>query len=136
MVVLGGRSTAWSGSARPSVRGLGGDRQVVPPFPAAAAPQDSGSERFMSTFSRYILRVFFAQMALLLISFAALLQVFDLLSNSVEVLNRSAGNFSAVLLYAVLRLPEIVSFLTPFVVLMATLMPLGRLERDNEILAF
>ena len=90
----------------------------------------------MSTFSRYILRVFFAQMALLLISFTALLQVFDLLSNSLEVLNRSQGKFSALALYAVLRLPEIVSFLTPFVVLLATLMTLGRLERDNEILAF
>ena len=90
----------------------------------------------MSTFSRYILRVFFAQMALLLISFTALLQVFDLLTNSIEVLGRSQGKFSGLALYAVLRLPEIVSFLTPFVVLMATLMTLGRLERDNEILAF
>jgi lipopolysaccharide export system permease protein len=90
----------------------------------------------MSTFSRYILRVFFVQMALLLISFTALLQLFDLLSNSIEVLNRSGGKFSGLALYAVLRLPEIVSFLTPFVVLMATLMTLSRLERDNEILAF
>src|SRR3954466_6460577 len=90
----------------------------------------------MSTFSRYILRVFFMQMLLLLISFTALLQVFDLLSNSLEVLNRGDGHFSALALYAVLRLPEIVSFLTPFSVLLATLMTLGRLERDNEILAF
>ena len=90
----------------------------------------------MSTFSRYILRVFLVQMALLLISFTALLQVFDLLSNSIDVLNRSGGHFSALALYAVLRLPEIVSFLTPFVVLLATLMTLSRLERDNEILAF
>ncbi len=58
----------------------------------------------MSTFSRYILRVFFAQMALLLISFTALLQVFDLLSNSIEVLNRGGGHFSALALYAALRL--------------------------------
>lgn len=90
----------------------------------------------MSTFSRYILRVFFMQMALLLISFAALLQVFDLLSNSADVLKRGEGHFSALGIYAVLRLPEIVSFLIPFVVLLATLMTLGRLERDNEILAF
>jgi lipopolysaccharide export system permease protein len=90
----------------------------------------------MSTFSRYVLRVFFVQMALLLISFTALLQVFDLLSNSIDVLKRGDGHFSALLLYAVLRLPEIVSFLTPFVVLIATLMTLSRLERDNEILAF
>jgi lipopolysaccharide export system permease protein len=100
---------------------------------AACARQ---SDERMSTFSRYILRVFFVQMALLLISFTALLQVFDLLANSIEVLNRSDGKFSGLLLYAVLRLPEIVSFLTPFVVLMATLMTLSRLERDNEILAY
>src|SRR4051794_36469879 len=90
----------------------------------------------MRTFSRYVLRVFFVQMALLLLSFTALLQVFDLLSNSIEVLSRGDGHFSALALYAVLRLPEIVSFLTPFCVLLATLMTLGRLERDNEILAF
>src|SRR3954471_1787190 len=90
----------------------------------------------MRTFSRYVLRVFFVQMALLLLSFTALLQVFDLLSNSIEVLSRGDGHFSALALYAVLRLPEIVSFLTPFAVLLATLMTLGRLERDNEILAF
>lgn len=90
----------------------------------------------MSTFSRYILRVFFVQMSLLLISFTALLQVFDLLSNSLTVLGRSDEKLSSLALYAVLRLPEIVSFLTPFAVLLATMMTLGRLERDNEILAF
>jgi lipopolysaccharide export system permease protein len=90
----------------------------------------------MNTFSRYVMRVFLMQMVLLLISFAALLQLFDLLTNSIEVLSRSDGKFSGLMLYAVLRLPEIVSFLTPFAVLLATMMTLGRLERDNEILAF
>jgi lipopolysaccharide export system permease protein len=90
----------------------------------------------MSRFSRYILRVFFVQFALLLVSFTALLQIFDLLSNSIDVLQRSDGKFSGLLLYAVLRLPEIVSFLVPFVVLISALMTLGKLERDNEILAY
>jgi lipopolysaccharide export system permease protein len=90
----------------------------------------------MSTFSRYILRVFFTQFTLLLISFAALMQLFDLLSNSIDVLQRSNGAMSGLGLYALLRLPEIVSFLIPFVVLLAALMTLGRLERDNEILAY
>ncbi|HVT51153.1 MAG TPA: LptF/LptG family permease [Dongiaceae bacterium] len=90
----------------------------------------------MSTFSRYILRVFFTQFALLLISFTALMQLFDLLSNSIDVLRRSDGALSELGIYAVLRLPEIVSFLIPFVVLLAALMTLGRLERDNEILAY
>jgi lipopolysaccharide export system permease protein len=90
----------------------------------------------MSTFSRYILRVFFTQFALLLFGFSALMQLFDLLSNSIDVLQRSGGHLGGLGLYAVLRLPEIVSFLIPFVVLLAALMTLGRLERDNEILAY
>jgi len=90
----------------------------------------------MSTFSRYILRVFFTQFAMLLIAFSALMQLFDLLSNSIDVLQRSDGHLRGLALYAVLRLPEIVSFLIPFVVLLAALMTLGRLERDNEILAY
>jgi len=90
----------------------------------------------MKTFSRYVLRVFFVQFLLLLLSFTALLQVFDLLSNSIDVLKRSEGNYTGLVLYTLFRLPEIASFLTPFVVLMATLMTLGKLERDNEILAF
>jgi len=92
--------------------------------------------RVVSTFSRYIMRVFFTQFTLLLISFTALMQLFDLLSNSIDVLHHSGGQLSGLGLYAVLRLPEIVSFLIPFVVLLAALMTLGRLERDNEILAY
>jgi lipopolysaccharide export system permease protein len=91
---------------------------------------------FMGTFSRYILRVFFSQFILLLISFTALLQLFDLLSNSVDVLRHSDRGIAGLGLYALLRLPEIVSFLIPFVVLLASLMTLARLERDNEILAY
>jgi lipopolysaccharide export system permease protein len=90
----------------------------------------------MSTFSRYILRVFFGQFFMLLLSFTALMQLFDLLSNSDDVLRHVDGDLGELGLYAVLRIPEIVSFLIPFVVLLAALMTLGRLERDNEILAY
>jgi lipopolysaccharide export system permease protein len=90
----------------------------------------------MSTFSRYVLRVFFSQFLLLLVSFTALLQLFDLLSNSIDVIRQGQRGIEGLGLYAVLRLPEIVSFLIPFVVLLAALMTLGRLERDNEILAY
>jgi lipopolysaccharide export system permease protein len=90
----------------------------------------------LGTFSRYILRVFFSQFLLLLISFTALLQLFDLLSNSIDVLRKSDSGLAGLGLYALLRLPEIVSFLIPFVVLLAALMTLARLERDNEILAY
>lgn len=90
----------------------------------------------MNTFSRYVLRAFMAQLGLLLVGFAALLQLFDLLSNGTEVMQRSDGHLSGLLTYTLLRLPEIFAFLVPFCVLMGVLMTLGKLERDNEILAY
>jgi lipopolysaccharide export system permease protein len=90
----------------------------------------------MNTFSRYILRSFLWQFLLLLIGFTALLQLFDLLNNSADILKDHNGQIGAVAEYALLRLPEIASFLTPFVVLMAALITLGRMDRANEILAY
>lgn len=90
----------------------------------------------MNTFSRYVLRSFLWQFLLLLIGFTALLQLFDLLNNSADILEDHGGQLSAVAEYALLRLPEIASFLTPFIVLMSALLTLSRMERANEILAY
>ncbi|MBL8711101.1 MAG: LptF/LptG family permease, partial [Rhodospirillaceae bacterium] len=90
----------------------------------------------MSTFGRYVLRSFLWQFVLFLVGFTALLQLFDLLNNSADILADHGGRVSAVIEYAVLRLPEIASFLVPFVVLMSTLVTLGRMERANEIMAY
>jgi lipopolysaccharide export system permease protein len=90
----------------------------------------------MNTFTRYILRSFLFQFALFLVGFTALLQLFDLLNNSADILTDHGGRLGAVLEYAALRLPDIASFLIPFVVLMSTLTTLGRMERANEIMAY
>ena len=90
----------------------------------------------MSTFSRYVLKSFLWQFMLLLIGFTALLQLFDLLNNSAEILQDHLGDISAVGEYALLRLPEIASFLVPFAVLMGALITLGKMERNNEIMAY
>ncbi|WP_374375602.1 LPS export ABC transporter permease LptG [Dongia sp.] len=90
----------------------------------------------MNTFSRYILRSFLMQFLLFLIGFTAMLQLFDLLNNSADILTDHGGRLSAVFEYAALRLPDIASFLVPFVVLMSTLTTLGRMERANEIMAY
>jgi lipopolysaccharide export system permease protein len=68
----------------------------------------------MNTFSRYILKSFLWQFLLILIGFTALLQLFDLLNNSADILRDHMGRMGAIFEYAVLRLPEIVSFLIPF----------------------
>lgn len=90
----------------------------------------------MNTFSRYVLKNFLWQFLLLLIGFTALLQLFDLLNNSADILQDHMGKMSAVVEYATLRLPEIMSFLIPFAVLMGALVTLGKMERDNEIMAY
>ena len=43
---------------------------------------------------------------------------------------------SALLTYSIWRIPEIATFVLPFAVLLALLFTLGRLERNNEIMAF
>lgn len=90
----------------------------------------------MNTFSRYILKSFLWHFLLLLIGFTALLQLFDLLSNSTDILRDHLGEISAVFEYGALRLPEIISFLIPFTVLMGALLTLGKMERNNEIMAY
>lgn len=90
----------------------------------------------MSTFSRYVLRLFALNFAILLLTFVAVLQLFDILSNGADLLERQGNSLSALLLYALLRLPEIASQMTPFAVLLSALLTLAKLERDREILAF
>jgi len=90
----------------------------------------------MNTFARYVLKSFLWQFLLLLIGFTALLQLFDLLNNSADILQDHMGQISAVFEYAALRLPEITSFLVPFAVLMGALVTLGKMERNNEIMAY
>ncbi|MGH6892866.1 MAG: LptF/LptG family permease [Dongiaceae bacterium] len=89
----------------------------------------------MMTFTRYALRTFLWNFAVLWISFTSLLQIVDLLGNSDEVLDRHPRDVSAVIEYAIWRLPELAVFLIPFSVLMATLLSLAKFERSNETLA-
>lgn len=90
----------------------------------------------VTTFVRYVLKTFFWHFMVLWISFTALLQLFDLLNNGDDILRDTGGGFHQLLIYAVLRIPEISTFLIPFCVLLGTLLSLGKLERNNEILAF
>jgi lipopolysaccharide export system permease protein len=91
--------------------------------------------RGMIIFMRYALRTFLWNFFTLWISFTSLLQIVDLLSNSDEVLDRHPNDVSAVVEYALWRLPELAVFLIPFSVLMATLLSLAKFERNNETLA-
>ncbi|MGH6931044.1 MAG: LPS export ABC transporter permease LptG [Dongiaceae bacterium] len=89
----------------------------------------------MPTVRRYATRLLLVHLALILVGFVALLQLLDLLNNGDEIVAEHGGRSSALWTYALLRLPSIVSVILPFSILMAALVTLARLARNNEILA-
>lgn len=89
----------------------------------------------MSLLARYLTKVFIGNLLLILISAVALLQLFDIMSNSDDLLKDLGGGFEVVLRYSLLRLPILATFLLPFSVLIAALMTLGRFHRYSELVA-
>ena len=89
----------------------------------------------MRTLIGYVTRVFLAQLALMLTAFVVLMQILDLLNSADQLFRRHGDNPLVLLRYAGLRLPELVTFMLPFSVLMASLLALARLAHNNEVLA-
>lgn len=89
----------------------------------------------MPTVRRYATRSLLIHLVLILVGFVALLQLLDLLNNSDEIVAQHGGQPSAIWIYAFLRLPSTTSVILPFSILMAALVTLARLARNNEILA-
>ena len=89
----------------------------------------------MTILGRYLSKMFIGQLALILISAVALLQLFDVMSVADDLLKDLGGGFQVVLRYSLLRLPVLVTFLLPFSVLLAALMTFGRLHRHSELVA-
>jgi lipopolysaccharide export system permease protein len=88
----------------------------------------------ITTTGRYVSRTLLGHLAMTFIGFVALLQIFDLLNSADDVIQRH-GTWAAVARYALLRLPELASFILPFAMLIATLLMLAKLARSNEIMA-
>ena len=88
-----------------------------------------------SVLARYIARMFIGHLLLILVSATALLQLFDLMGNADDLLQDLEGQSNILLRYSLLRLPDLVTFLTPFSVLLAALMTFGRLHRHSELVA-
>ena len=89
----------------------------------------------MSILGRYLSIMFLGQLALILISAVALLQLFDVMSVADDLLKDLGGGFQVILRYSLLRLPVLVTFLLPFSVLIAALMTFGKLHRHSELVA-
>ncbi len=89
----------------------------------------------MSVLARYLSRLFIGQLLMIMFCAMALLQLFDLMSNADDLLRDMKGQSNILLRYTLLRLPDLITFITPFSVLLAALMAFGRLHRHSELVA-
>lgn len=88
----------------------------------------------MCILDRYILRSVLAFFLICLCTFLFLYVVIDIVSHLDEILKQKAS-LDALILYYLSYLPIIFVNVAPFACLLSTLYTLGRLNRDNEIIA-
>jgi lipopolysaccharide export system permease protein len=89
----------------------------------------------MPTLRRYATRQFTANLALVMLAFVSLLQLFELLAQSDDIIKLHGPRAAAFAWHALLNMPEIITVVTPIGVLMAALLTLARLALQNEVLA-
>ncbi|HJQ57663.1 MAG TPA: LPS export ABC transporter permease LptG [Vineibacter sp.] len=90
----------------------------------------------MSVSGRYLSRLFFKRLALIVFGFALMALLFDVLNNADTIEKRYGEGFLIVPRYMAFRLPEMVALITPFATLLAALLTLLGLAQQNEVLAF
>ncbi len=88
----------------------------------------------MSILDRYIARTWLRLLSLCLSGFVALYLVIDLIEKIPRFL-RADGAAGDILQYFIWKIPEMISRTATFSILMATLLTLGVLSRDSEIIA-
>ena len=88
----------------------------------------------MSIIDRYIVSTYLRLIGLCAGSFVAIYLVIDFLEK-VARFNRAQGSPYHILLFFLYKIPEIANQITPLAVLMATLLTLGMLSRQSEIIA-
>ena len=76
----------------------------------------------MNALTRYLNRVFFARLALLLFGIVSVVLSFDLLERSDNVLAITGGGPLVLLHYAMLRAPDVASQLLPVAALLAAVL--------------
>ena len=89
----------------------------------------------MFTLVRYLSLIFAARFILVAAGVTVFVGILDMMANGDEVVEASSGEAGALARYALLRLPEIVSQVTPFCVLISALLTLAQLSRHSELTA-
>ncbi len=88
-----------------------------------------------STLRRYLTKLFFSRLALLLVGINFLVVILDYMANGDDVISSNSTPLFSSLRYMALRLPHIASLLMPFVLLIAVLLTLMELVRHQEMVA-
>ncbi len=87
----------------------------------------------MSALARYLNRLFFVRLGLLLFGIVSVVVSFDLLERSDNVLSTTKGGILILIQYAMLRTPDVASQLLPVAALLAAVLSFGELSRHNEL---
>ncbi len=88
-----------------------------------------------SIIGRYLSRLFLARLLLIVFGLAAMAILLDLLANSDDLIKPRSNIAEVLFRYAMLRLPGIVSQITPISVLVASLITFVALARHSELTA-
>jgi lipopolysaccharide export system permease protein len=88
-----------------------------------------------STLDRYLLRQFLARAAAVIGGLTAILLLFDLLANADDIVEGSGRILLPLLVYAALRLPEVVALVVPLAALLATLGVYATAVSTHEMVA-
>ena len=86
----------------------------------------------MSALARYLNRLFFVRLGLLLFGIVSVVVSFDLLERSDNVLSTTKGGILILIQYAMLRTPDVASQLLPVAALLAAVLSFGELSRRPE----
>lgn len=87
------------------------------------------------TVAKYMARLFLVRTFAILFALALVLQTLDLLSATGDILAIPGNGQPQILTYISLRLPQIISFLLPFCVLLGTILTLITMNQNSEVIA-
>lgn len=85
---------------------------------------------------RYVSLLLLRRVGLVLLGFAALVQMFDLFGNADDIADRYGPGLGPVLMYLGYRLPATVALVMPFSILVGSLITLLGMANNNEVMAF
>jgi lipopolysaccharide export system permease protein len=87
------------------------------------------------TITTYVAKMFLTRVVAIMLALAMILQVLDLLGESDKILEYPGNGSAALWHYVSLRAPQIIAFILPYSILLATLVTLFTLNTSSEVIS-